>query len=136
MKNISKKMISILSLGIVIIGLAFSFLIYYNQRLYLPKLPVEGISKQQAYAKISNSNGTIEFLSHRDHYNWYIYQGNTKDGMDELIQRFNTIGLQFKEQIGAGYFFTDDNKTDVIIVESQMWTSKYIIYKVTDEVKF
>lgn len=106
-------MISIMSLGIVIIGLGLSLLIYYNLRLYLPELPVEGVSKKKAYAKISNSDNTIEFLSNKNNYNWYIYQGNQKDGMDELIQRLNTLGLQFKEKMGAGYFFTKDNKEDV-----------------------
>ncbi|RUT44484.1 hypothetical protein EJP82_17880 [Paenibacillus anaericanus] len=135
MNIISKKMITTIALGIVtIVFLCFGLITFY-MKSYLPELPFEGMTKKQVYEKITNNNSII-YLTNSKGYNWYIYQGNQKDGRNEIIKRFNTLGIVFKEQLGAGIIFTSNNNKDEIIVESEMWTGKYIIFQVPDAVKF
>lgn len=135
LKTITKKKFTVTTLGIIVLLLVLG-LIYYNLKLYLPDLPVEGVTKKEAYEKIFNRHNAFVYLHNRNGYNWYIYQGNQKDGGTELIKQFNTLGWRFKEQMGSGYVFMKENGKDELVVGSQMWTSKYIIYQVPDEVKF
>lgn len=135
MKTISKKRLTKITFGIVLVLSLAVGLVYYNFKLYFPDLPVEGVTKKQAYEKIFNRYNSIVYLNHANGYNWYIYQGNQKDGGTELIKQFNTLGFRFKEQMGSGYVFIKDTGKDELVVESEKWTSKYIIYQVPDEVQ-
>ncbi|MBP1155072.1 MULTISPECIES: hypothetical protein [unclassified Paenibacillus] len=135
MKTISKKKVTKITFGIVLVISLAVGLVYYNFKLYLPDLPVEGVTKKQAYEKIFNRYNSIVYLNNANGYNWYIYQGNQKNGGTELIKQFNTLGFRFKEQMGSGYVFIKDNGKVELVVESEKWTSKYIIYQVPDEVQ-
>lgn len=102
--------------------------------LYLPDLPVHGITKKEAYDKVSNQYNAIIYLTNTNNNNWYIYQGNQRDFRTELIKRFNTLGYEFEEQMGSGYVFKMTGNDERIVVESQMWTRKFVVCKMPDEV--
>lgn len=105
-------------------------------KLYLPDLPVEGLTKRQAYEKVFNRHNAIMFLTDQGDYNWYIYNGPQKEGGTELIKRMKTLGFHFIEQMGSGYFFINDNSQEKIVVTSQQWTSRYVLFKAPYEVRF
>ncbi|MDQ0914966.1 type II toxin-antitoxin system HicA family toxin [Paenibacillus sp. V4I5] len=128
-----KKSTSII-VGILILILLIAA-IYSYFKLYLPDLPLDGVTKRQAYEKIFNSHNAIVFLADQGDYNWYIYNGPQKEGGTELIKRMKTLGFIFIEQMGSGYIFSKENTQDKIVVTSQQWTSKYILYKAPYEVK-
>ncbi|MBD8497252.1 hypothetical protein [Paenibacillus arenosi] len=126
-----KSVMLIVGVLMVVVGI-----VCYNLRLYLPEVPVEGVSRKQAYEVIFNKHNSFQFLTNKSGYNWYVYQGNQEGGKTELIKQFNTLGFNFVEQLGSGYIFMRDKAAEQIIVESQMWTGKYIIYQLPNEVKF
>lgn len=66
------------------------------------------------------------FLTDQGDNNWYIYNGPQKAGRTELIKRLKTLGL----------IFTKENSQNKIVVTSQQWTTKYILYKAPNEVRF
>lgn len=129
MKSQSIKLPMII-IGITLIASLSFGVTVFNQKYYLPNLPFDSLSKKQVYEAVQDSSTSLTFLSSADGYNWYIYQGNPKDGGHELITRMKKKGIEFKEQLGSGYFFTSALTKESIIVESEMWTSKYIIYQV------
>ncbi|QYR21259.1 hypothetical protein KZ483_26860 [Paenibacillus sp. sptzw28] len=122
----------------VTILVAFSLVIIfgisvYISKSYYPSLPFEGLSKREALKKIeSNDNAELIKLTEGATFEWYAYKGNQQDGSKQIIKKMEQRGFVFREQLGAGYIFRDkDNevKKDKII-ESQMWTSKYVLYEV------
>ncbi|MBX4148693.1 hypothetical protein [Paenibacillus lautus] len=127
---------------IVFALLLFAVLLFFlgktiiNSRFYLPDLPVEGITKKEAYEKISNRHNDIRYLINNDNFNWYIYQGSQETFGNEIIKQVNTLdGFTFLEQIGSGYVFESKKTGDKLIIESQMWTANYIIFKLPVEVR-
>lgn len=135
MKTGSKKMTVKIWLGIGIFAILCWGLIYYNLRSYLPELPIEGMTKKEVYQKVVNQHNSIIFLQEEKGYNWYIYQGNPLSAREELVKRFNTLGFYFKDQMGSGYFFGSKDMNKEIIVGSQKWTSKFIIFQMPGEIK-
>jgi hypothetical protein len=121
--------------GIVILFIVFAS-IYSYFKLYLPDLPMESVTKRQAYEKIFNNHNAIVVLTDQGDYNWYIYNGPQKEGGIELIKRMRTLGFNFIEQMGSGYIFSKENGQDKIVITSQMWTSKYVLFKAPYEVRF
>jgi hypothetical protein len=122
----------------VIILVAISFAVIfgiglYTSKSYYPSLPFEGLSKREVLKKIeSNDNSKLIMLTEGPAVAWYAYKGNQEDGSKQIIMKMEQRGFVFKEQLGSGYIFRDkDNefKKDKII-ESQMWTSKYVLYEV------
>lgn len=130
-----RKKLTSISVGLVIIILLITIISFYY-KLYLPDLPMEGVTKRQAYEKIFNEHNAIMFLTDQGDSNWYIYNGPQKLGDTELIKRLKTLGYTFIEQMGSGYIFTKENSQDKIVVTSQQWTSKYILYRAPNEVRF
>jgi hypothetical protein len=129
----TKTKVSFIALVVAVLFMLLGFIII-NSRLYLPELPVDGLTKKQAYEKISNTENDIIYLINEFDRNWYIYQGNNQDLQIELIKRFKTLGIKFVEQLGSGYIFEFTGSEKKLIVESQMWTHKYVIFKMLDGV--
>ena len=125
----------LLTAAIILLPIVFAGIGIYEWRLYLPELPVEGVTRKQAHETISRRTNSLEWLTTENGYNWYLYQGNQAGGGEELIERLRAQGLTFIEQMGAGYMFAADDSQEQIIVESQMWTGKYIIYQVPERIK-
>lgn len=121
--------------GIVFVVLLCVGIIIYNMRLYMPELPVDQITRQQVYQKINDSQqqDSLIYLTHEDGYHWYVFEGNQKEGKLAFEKLLKSENINFVEQLGAGYIFEKNNKR--IIIESQMWTGKYVIYQVPEEIR-
>ncbi|MGO4501117.1 hypothetical protein AB4114_35295 [Paenibacillus sp. 2RAB27] len=132
----SKKYIIVFAILMFAVLLFFLGNTIIKSRFYLPDLPVEGLTKKEAYEKISNRHNDIRYLTNNDNFNWYIYQGSQETFGNELIKQFNTLGgFTFLEQIGSGYVFESKGTGDKLIIESQMWTANYIIFKLPVELR-
>jgi hypothetical protein len=97
---------------------------------------MEGVTKRQAYMKIFNRHNGILSLTEQGDYNWYIYNGPQKEGGAALTKRMKSLGYNFIEQMGSGYIFSKENSQERIIVTSQQWTGKFILYKAPNTVRF
>ncbi|WP_025027379.1 hypothetical protein [Caldalkalibacillus mannanilyticus] len=104
------------------------FLISAYTKFYYPPLPVDSISKRATLNKISESADSIVKLTDEKNYEWYISKMNQGQAYEHIKKLMMDRGWIFKEQQGSGYFFEKGNS--VIIVESEMWTGKYVIFKI------
>ncbi len=101
----------------------------FMSKIYYPELPVPNLSKAKADQILFTSNGRIVQLSEDNQHIWYGFKGNQLDGSNALILELAKEGWTFVDQLGSGYFFYDSMQNKKT-VESQMWTRKYVIYKV------
>jgi hypothetical protein len=124
MKN-KPKIILILTF-MTVITLASTLIL---TKSYYPRLPIESISKREAVKLLNDNIQELTRLADGEIYSWYGYKGNQAEGGEALKQALTTKGWIFKEQLGSGYIFQDGSNT-TRIVESQMWTGKYVLYKV------
>lgn len=92
-------------------------------------LPFEGVSKREVVSQLKQSNTKLILLKQDEKLNWYGFEGNPSDGAEALKLLLQEQGLTFTEQNGSGYFFANSEGVSVI-VESQLWTGKYIIFEI------
>jgi len=116
-------MISILFLAIILLGMLFFYF-----KTYYPALPIDTISKREAIDKVNNANEPIVRLTEENGNEYYISRMQQGKAYDHLKQMMSDRGFVFKEQMGAGYIFQRES-VDVIVV-SQMWSGKYVIFQV------
>lgn len=116
-------------LSIVVILLIGAGVNVYMSKMYYPELLVPNLSKAKADQILFTSNGKIMQLSEDDEFIWYGFKGNQLDGGNALKAELAKKGWTFINQDGAGYFFEDQMKHRKIAT-SQMWTGKYVLYKV------
>ena len=125
----SKKKVILWSLTAVISALAvFLSFVFYNKSYY-PPLPIEGVTKRELLELLDNDHQGLVKVTDDEQHSWYIFEGNPRDGSDAMIALMKEQELAFVEQMGAGYFF-EDYKSNRVVVTSQMWTSKYVLFKV------
>lgn len=120
----SNRTILILLAFVLVVAISFIF-----SKSYYPYLPIEGLSKREAVKLLKNSDKQIIKLLEKDQYSWYGYKGNQLEGSKSLIEAMTDKGWSFEEQFGGGYLFRDIKGTKKY-VSSQMWTGKYVLYKV------
>ncbi|XEC97274.1 hypothetical protein AB6A23_12395 [Paenibacillus tarimensis] len=122
------KLSVVLLIAVIVVAIAGFYI--YTIKAYYPPLPVEGLSKRDAVALLNEEEGGLVKL-HEDHqYIWYGYKGNQLDASKALINEMKIKQWTYKDQMGAGYFFVDEAKEERIIT-SQMWTSKFVLFKVS-----
>jgi hypothetical protein len=116
--------------SLLILCLAGAGFTLFLSKSYYPDHPVPGLSKAALLsAARSNSGGGLSPLTVSDGAGWYVYQGNQGEGGRKLILEIEERGWRFKEQMGSGYVF-EDNSGKTAVVESQMWTRKYVLFQV------
>ncbi|MBO1911490.1 hypothetical protein J4G37_42720, partial [Microvirga sp. 3-52] len=108
-----------------LIVIVFGILFY--SKVYYPTLPIDSVSKREVVNKGNSANEKIIKLAEEKGYEWYISKINQGNANEQLKQMMESKGWTFKEQMGAGFFFEKDNEE--IIVESEMWTGKYVIFR-------
>lgn len=125
MKTIKLKhiILSFIAIVLLVVGILFYTKSYY------PELPIEGVSKREVIRLLEHPGGELILLKNDGLINWYGFKGNQFNGSKELIEILQSQGLVFIEQMGSGYMFTDHTGSKVI-VESQMWTGKYVLYEI------
>lgn len=104
-----------------------SFGILYYSKIYYPSLPIDSVSKREVVQR-ANKSDDIVYLTKETGYEWYISKVNQGEAYEHLKQMMKKKGWNYKEQMGAGFIFQKENKE--IIVESQMWTGKYVIFQI------
>lgn len=62
-------------------------------------------------------------------------RGNALDGSNELIAQLKQQGYTFKEQMGAAYMFASSDESETLIVSSQMWTGKFVLFQLPEEIR-
>lgn len=101
----------------------------FFSKSYYPALPFEDIKKREVLNKIEASNGELILLQSDSNMSWYGYKVSLPGGKQALVDLMLGRDLTFIEQLGSGYFF-EDSMGNRVIVESQQWTGRYILFKV------
>lgn len=116
----------IVSIGLII--LLVGTFVFYN-KLYLPPLPIENISKKTVIEKINDSETRMVKLPNENGKEWYVIKEGNISAADEMIKvMLNQNGWIFKEKDGSGLFFERHGKS--LIVTTQMWTGDYVLVKI------
>lgn len=114
---------------LILITIAFtcigSFIIYYNKDIVFQKgnpipylIAISKIKKEKPYVKLDKN---ILISKNRD--------------SSYLFKHFeNDMGIKFKEQMGSGYIFSDDNKD--YLLTSEIYLKKYIVWNIHEEDKY
>ncbi|MBO1513650.1 hypothetical protein [Metabacillus bambusae] len=123
MKKWVKLIFSVLFLLVVI-------LIY--MKVYYPPLPINSVSKSEAINKVNKSNGNIVKFSEEYSHQWYISEMKQGKAYDNLKKMMEVKGWGFKEQVGSGFVF--QNEQGEITVLSEMWTKNYVIFHLPKEI--
>ncbi|MEB2298935.1 hypothetical protein LAV72_04775 [Lysinibacillus xylanilyticus] len=119
-----KKMLVTIGLIIFLVG-AFVF----NNKLYLPPLPIENLSKKTVIEKINDSETRMVKLSNENGYEWYVIKERNLSAADEMIKEMlDQNGWIFKQKEGNGLFF--ERHGENLIVSTQMWTGDYVLVKI------
>ena len=121
-KRLKKGIIS------VVICIAISFGTLFYSKIYYPSLPIDSVSKREGVQKVNKSDESIVYLTTENGYEWYISKMNQGEAYEQLKQMMKGKGWNYKEQMGAGFIFQKESKE--LIVESEMWTGKYVIFQI------
>lgn len=116
---------------IIVISVVITVAVYFfiTSKAYYPQLPFEGLSKMEVAKMLGQRDKEIVLLVENDSYVWYGFKGNQLEGSEALKHKKTEEEWTFIEQMGSGYIFMNrDNKK--WIITSQMWTGKYVLYKV------
>ncbi|UVI29566.1 hypothetical protein [Paenibacillus spongiae] len=122
--------------AVLLLLIAAAGVFIYNSKSYYPPLPIgmEGISKKEVLRAVHDSRSGLNPVLADEKSEWLGFHGNQGDGGKHLIAEMEHRGWGFTEQLGAGYLFQDAEGRQRI-VESEMWTSNYVIYQVFHEGK-
>ncbi|MFJ5563498.1 hypothetical protein [Lysinibacillus xylanilyticus] len=116
----------LLTIGIIIF-LVGAF-VFYN-KLYLPSLPIENISKKTVIEKINDSETKMVKLSNENGQEWYVIKERDTSVADEMIKEMlDQNGWTFKQKDGNGLFFEKHGEN--LIVATQKWTEDYLLVKI------
>ena len=95
----------LLTIGIIVF-LVGAF-IFYN-KLYLPPLPIDNISKKTVLETINDSETRMVKLSNENGQEWYVIKERDTSVADEMIKEMlDQNGWTFKQKDGNGLFFQD-----------------------------
>lgn len=120
-----KKYILLSIIVAIFVGLAG-----YYSKFYYPSLPFDGVSKHVVVKALEKSNGELIQITNDKDYDWYGIESNQEVGRAQVIEMMEAKGLKYEEYMGSGIIFTNGN--DKVIVTSQMWTRKYVVYKIPE----
>ncbi|MFE3577461.1 hypothetical protein [Lysinibacillus sp. NPDC059133] len=118
-----KKVIVTIGIIILLVG-AF---VFYN-KLYLPPLPIEHISKKTVIEKVNDSETRMVKLSNENGQEWYGIKGNISAADEMIKEMLDQNGWIFKQKEGNGLFF--ERHGESLIVSTQMWTGDYVLVKI------
>ncbi|GAB0167955.1 hypothetical protein LSPCS325_13920 [Lysinibacillus sp. CTST325] len=115
----------------LIIGIIFFLVgafVFYN-KLYLPSLPIENISKKAVIEKINDSETQMVKLSNENGQEWYVIKERDTSVADEMIKEMlDQNSWIFKQKDGNGLFF--ERHGESLIVSTQKWTVDYLLVKI------
>ena len=111
---------------IILVLLVITFGLLFYSKVYYPALPINSVSKREVVHMVNTSNEKFTKLTEENGYEWYI--SNQVKAYEQLNQMMESKGWVFKEQLGAGFIFQRENEE--LIIESEMWTGKYVIFQI------
>ena len=118
-----KKSVTLILLIVIIL----SGVLFYS-KTYYPSLPIDSVSKREVVKKVKNSNGNMVKITEENGYEWYIVESKQGKAYAHLKKMLEDEDWVYKEQLGAGFIFRKENLE--LIVGSEMWTSKYVIFQI------
>ncbi|MDN7240579.1 hypothetical protein QWY14_02200 [Planococcus sp. N028] len=108
-------------------------IVAFNSKIYYPPLPIDSVSKNEVINTLNKSPKGILEIAEEDEFEWFITRTEQGKERENLKQMISKKGWQFENQDGSGYFFTKgDNR---LIVETEMWTKRYLIVQIPKEWK-
>jgi hypothetical protein len=113
---------------IVVVCIAISLGALFYSKIYYPSLPIDSVSKREVIQKVNDSNESIIYLTEENGYVWYISKMNQGKAYEQLKQMMEEKGWKYKEQMGAGFIFQKQSKE--LIIESEMWTGRYVMFQI------
>ncbi|MCR8659091.1 hypothetical protein [Paenibacillus endoradicis] len=127
MRKWSVAIITLSAIGVILL-LVGGYI--FNNKLYYPTLPIDGVSQREAITTFEHSNDNLVLLSSDNKTHWYITSGsNGINVVDEHITELvGQYGWELEQKEGSGLFFTQDGEN--LITSTQMWTRNYVLIKI------
>jgi hypothetical protein len=97
--------------------------IFIFKEYYYPPLPMHSFSKTETLNKVKASNGHIVKLGNKYSYQWYISDSIYENEIKSILREKGWI---FDKRKGEYFFF--QSKQGNIIVSSDKWNKKYVIF--------
>ncbi|MGX2960647.1 hypothetical protein JNUCC23_15435 [Peribacillus sp. JNUCC 23] len=117
-----KKMI------VLVVSVLFIVVFVFNNKLFLPPLPIDHVSKKEAIEKLNDSNKAIVKLSRENGYEWYITYSDQSIADENIKDMLSQNSWMFKQKDGSGLFF--EKQGAQLIATTQMWTGDYVLVKI------
>jgi len=86
------------------------------------------VSKREVVKKVKDSNGSMVKITEENGYEWYIAEMQQGKADAHLKKMLEDKGWVYEEQLGAGFTFRKENLE--LIVGSEMWTKKYVVFQI------
>lgn len=115
----------------VVVCIAISFGTLFYSKIYYPFLPIDSVSKREVVQIANKTDESIVYLITENGYEWYISKMDQGEAYEQLKLMMKEKGWNYREQMGAGFIFQKENKEE-IIVGSEMWTGKYVIFQIQE----
>ncbi|MED1801857.1 hypothetical protein [Brevibacillus porteri] len=96
--------------------------------LFYPELPFSSVKKEVVFELIKQSPDHLVTVAQEDDFSWYGAQFEQGRAIDLFLDVMKKNGWTLIDQDGAGYFFSQSNNK--IVVTTQMWTGKIMLFKV------
>ena len=123
-----KRKVSILLVSLVLL-VGIGVAVRNDPPAYLyPDLPFSSASKQTVVAQLKEPDNQLKQLATEHDHVWYGTKAPMDQAAAKLTAALQAHGWTFAAQEGAGYFYSKGNEK--IVITSQMWSSRFVLFKV------
>jgi hypothetical protein len=116
-----KKSIALAGIAIII----FCICLY----VAIPPLPFNNRNPIHVILETEGSDEAMTNIKQEQDYNWFLTKLTQKEANIKMIKYQAEIGWKFVDQLGSGLIFQNKHR-EKMVIESQMWTGRYVLYRV------
>ncbi|WP_088069601.1 hypothetical protein [Gottfriedia luciferensis] len=108
--------------------------VVFESKVYYPPLPISSVSKKEVISKLKDSPKNIVKIGDEDGFEWFITRSELGKSIEQgtgfrsIRRMLGEKGWTLDSENGSAYFFKRGKQT--LIVETEMWTKKYVILHV------
>lgn len=109
-------------------------LVVFESKVYYPPLSISSVSKKEVISKLKDSPKNIVKIGDVDGFEWFITLNEIGKSIEQgtgfrsIAKMLGEKEWTFDSEDGSAYFFKRGNQT--LIVETKMWTKKYVLIQV------
>lgn len=123
-----KRKVSILLVSLVLL-VGIGVAVGNDPPAYLyPDLPFSTVTKHTVVSLLKESDHHLKKLATEHDHVWYGTKVPQDQAAAKLTSALQAQGWTFVAQEGSGYFYS--NGSEKIVITSQMWSSKFVLFKV------